>query len=992
MVYVRHKSKYLSDFCFRTEELLVGTDEDRKGHGPTHDLRRDEPRALSASKSLVRTSMDIHRSRFVPYPPATITSLAFSHVFGTNRDRTNDVRLAIGRANGDIELWNPLRGDWVQENIFHGGRARTVDGLAWTQEPDEILADKIIDGRLRIFSVGYSNSITEWDLLSGLPLRDASGGSSAIWCLSPQPRLNKEEKENEDGFIGQNLVAGCADGSLILFSTAEGDLQFQRYITRAPTKKAQALSITFQNRHTIIAGYANSFMRVHDIRNGSLLRNITLGGGLPGAPKETLVWQVKCLPWGDIVSGTSNGEIQIWDGKNYSQRQRIAGHKSDILALTTSPDGQTIFSGGTDMHIVMYKQDTRQRWAKVYNEKIHKHEIKALAAYQDRKIDVVASGGIDGSPGLMPIREFGNEYSRTLPRLPQQSPVMSSPSQRLLATWWNREVLLWRIGPSENREDLAKKNWKLLYRLVMKGEENISSTSLSDDGKLLAVSTVAEVKVFHLRTKTSGERALRVQKIRVPAGLDKGGRLVQFSPGNKWLAVVSNASDVNVGRIMYEDAGSDEIVTVLSETVALRRMSKPSRVQDGLNGTWGAYSRTIAHLAFSSDSSVLVATDLGGSFDSWVLEGREDSSAAPTVKATPNGTSHSASSLDSGSDDDEDDDEDARPVIISGQHWVHNKSNDLLPTLDSAPLILSFRPSVQPRQALVNGHSAASSTTHDVPTNSNEKSTGEHRLLVVTAKHQIYELDVLKGQLTDWSRRNPTNSFPARWRKIMDRVMGCVWDVSGSPRKERLWMYGTNWLAMFDLSRDFHPPKHAESAKAQSGTHDETGNREHKGKKRKRGAEDVVHELKQLSGAGGKIKNNKDRENVGFGQQVKTIVGTGTSASVSISPEKEKTRKPEDQVQSKEIEEDDRVELPRTRDVAHDETGTNGALVKIEQDNEKEQHGPRWWMSFEYRSILGVVPIGFKDDDDQPLEVVLVERPLWDLDLPPRFAGPHDRD
>ncbi|KAI9660413.1 MAG: U3 small nucleolar RNA-associated protein [Bathelium mastoideum] len=945
--------------------------------------------------------MDIHRSRFVPYPPATITSLAFSHVGSPNSSLGNDVRLAVGRSNGDIELWNPLQGDWVQENVFRGGRARTVEGLAWIQEPDESVAGKVIQGRLRLFSVGYSSAITEWDLLSGLPLRDASGGTSPIWCMAAQPRLRKAisertesggEEEQDHHSNGQDLVAGCADGSLTLFSTADNDVQFKRYITRAPSKKAQALCITFQDRNRIVAGYASSFMRVYDIRNGNLIRNITLGAGLPGGPREILVWQVKCLPSGDIVSGNSNGEIQIWDGRTYSQRQRIAGHKSDILALTTSPDGTTIFSGGTDMRTVVYRQDSQKRWAKVHNEKIHQHEVKALAAFQDRKLDVVVSGGIDASPVVTPIRQFGNEYWRALPRLPQQPPaIVSAPSQRLFATWWNREVLIWRLGSTEHHETLAKKNWKLMSRLVMKSEENITSASLSGNGKLLAVSTTASIKLFNLHTRSSGKSSLHVRKIVVPNELSKGARLVQFSPDSKWMAFVSNASDVKMCRITSAEDGPDPTIKILSNITALFRPAKSQHTQDGLNGTWGSYNNTILRLAFSSDSNVLVANDLGGSFDSWVLEGNDIASIAPIDTKIPNGVSHSTRSSESPSNnDDSSDDGDADATVIMGQHWARNRNNHLLPKLDSAPLILSFRPSHHAQHMLANGNSTASPANDGSRARPSHKNIGEYRLLAVTAKHQIYEFDILDGKLTEWSRRNPTSCFPVRWRGIRDRAMGCVWDVAPTLQRERIWIYGDRWLFMFDMSRDLPPPEEASEVSA-SGPPTLSAEHEYRGKKRKRYDKDILENKKQTNGAGGKVLD-RDRGSLGFGGNVKTVVGTGKDTSDDIQTEVAENASDASEDDRGADEEDDLVELTRPRDTGHDDqTGENGILVKTDQDQIQDTRGPRWWITFEYRSILGIAPVS-EAHGERPLEVVLVERPFWDLDLPPRFAGPHDKN
>jgi U3 small nucleolar RNA-associated protein 4 len=39
-------------------------------------------------------------------------------------------------------------------------------------------------------------------------------------------------------------------------------------------------------------------------------------------------------------------------------------------------------------------------------------------------------------------------------------------------------------------------------------------------------------------------------------------------------------------------------------------------------------------------------------------------------------------------------------------------------------------------------------------------------------------------------------------------------------------------------------------------------------------------------------------------------------------------------------------------------------------------------MTFKYRPIFGVVPISTAD---QPLEIALVERPTWDVDMPESY-------
>lgn len=347
--------------------------------------------------------MDIHRCRFVPYPPSTINVLAFSHshISRKSSPAAANLRLAIGRANGDIEIWNPLGGNWFQETILRGGKDRSVDGLVWIQDPEEENSEgRTIQGRLRLFSIGYTTTVTEWDLEKGQPLRQSSGNHGEIWCLAAQPAFapskpNGATTTASEQWRGQHLVTGCTDGAVVLYSTAEEDLKLQKVLVRPSAKRAKVISVNFQDRNVVVAGCTDSVIRVYDIRNGSMIRSISLGAGPSGGPKEIIIWAVKCLPNGNIVSGDSTGEMRIWDGKTYTLVQRIKSHRQDVLSLATSADGSTILSGGMDRRTVVYKQvgSGKPRWAEVSHRRFHTHDVKTMATFEGIGMSIVASGG-----------------------------------------------------------------------------------------------------------------------------------------------------------------------------------------------------------------------------------------------------------------------------------------------------------------------------------------------------------------------------------------------------------------------------------------------------------------------------------------------------------------------------------------------------------------------------------------------------------------------
>ena len=190
--------------------------------------------------------MDVHRSRFVPYPTSAISALAFSRSSDSGYSGfVPDLKLAIGRANGCIEIWNPLKGTWTQETVFPGDN-RSIDGLAWTHDPDDKDSDgQVILGQHRLFSIASSPAVTEWDLITGQPQRRSTGNFSEVWCFAVQPRWKPQKGQEEAK--SQDIIAGCGDGTLVLLTTADNDLQFKRNLARVSGKKARCMCVTYQN-------------------------------------------------------------------------------------------------------------------------------------------------------------------------------------------------------------------------------------------------------------------------------------------------------------------------------------------------------------------------------------------------------------------------------------------------------------------------------------------------------------------------------------------------------------------------------------------------------------------------------------------------------------------------------------------------------------------------------------------------------------------------
>ncbi|EED15185.1 small nucleolar ribonucleoprotein complex subunit, putative [Talaromyces stipitatus ATCC 10500] len=958
--------------------------------------------------------MELHRCRFVPYNPSAINALEFSHPPSSKAagQGAQTLRLAVGRANGDIEIWNPLRGAWFQETIIRGGKGRSIEGLAWTLDPSEDAPDGSgmrLPGHLRLFSIGYTNTVTEWDLEKGKPARHSSGSYGEIWCLTAQPRWTAEKSSTTgpaDGeYTGQHLAIGCADGSIVILSTADNDLRFVRRLNASVTKNVRVLSITFQNRHVLAAGYADSSIRLFDIRNGRLLRTVSLGRGPVGGPKDILVWSVKSLPDGTLVSGDSTGEIRFWDAKNYSLVQRLRGHQADVLDVAVSIDGETVVSGGADRRTVLYrlkpgkKNDKSRRWAEVMHRRYHTHDVKKFAVYESKDMSIAVSGGPDASLVVLPLRESGKEHHRTLSSLPQICQLASGSSSRFMMSFWEREVRIWKIAPESGADAESQRN-QFVGRVLIPGDENITSATLSTDGSLLVLSTMTTIRMFSL-SESEGhdeENILQIKDLKLPRQVtDDGARTIFLSPDSRWLSIIRPGNEIYLAKLSVIDTNSDKDVQVHSKLVRLQRSSGRTQSLRGINqGTLGEYDRTIRAVTFSSDSKLFATGDLAGYVDSWILEHVNEQSN----KKTPNGTTLS--------DDDSSDDEDNVEEIIDDQYW---RPLSLMPCLHSGIIFMSFRPSIKTSKSI------------------------EDRLLVLTSKHQLTEYEVLAGKFSEWSQRNPKSCLPEEFIGLKDRATGGVCGLF--QRSPKLLLYGPSWMWMFDLTHDF-PSQSADVDDIRKGFGTSAVDLVQTAKRKREtndnedledahGDENEHLRRRYNSGAGDLIP--KSQATVSMGTKMRKIMGgdnkNNNKQSQWIDVEKHRIHHNgdnEDDEDSHPFFANGEPDFARLRrQIANNHTineeepqagtpqkptdGASFAVVinqKTPQKSTPQQpaHEPEtktatiFWHSYKFRDILGMLPLGHSSQSTMTakdaVELAVVERPMWDMELGERYVKDYE--
>lgn len=553
-----------------------------------------------------------------------------------------------------------------------------------------------------------------------------------------------------------------------------------------------------------------------------------------------------------------------------------------------------------------------------------------------------------------------------------------------------------------------------LTLVITQGEENISSVSMSFRGDMLAVSTVSGVKIFYLRShKSSGIDSIKVQKAEVPRRLSShGSKYLQFSPDSRWLLIVRYDNSIYVHRIT-DNPGTEPRRHILEQAAELHRLTKSRPMPKARHGTYGDYEKCIVRSAWSGDSRILVVSDLRGNLDSWVLEGYEDLTQGNDEIV---GRKSPASAYkDNGDDDDdkgeEESDQESHPNVILGQHWIRVPQSHSLPRLPSFPLLMSFRPAKPcSSEALPNGNIAIHPTRRNPNPYSRDLPKDDDRLFVVTSLHEVHEYQILAGKLSDWSRRNPSSALPREFRAVRDRAMGCVWDISGV--RDRVWIYGSAWLWMFDLARDFPASDFPEVL-----VNGESQNETKSSKKRKRHQDrrDQKELMKATTGAGSKIPD--EEVNLGTGNKMRKSAGLeqseGKWVTLKTVPHRARVASGGDDDDDDSGSSDDPasgksalVSLRRTENRNTTPPHRNGASEPVTIGDaavlRSTEDGPAYWHTYKYRPILGMVMLdgglgtddhGRSDNEDSKndfrsgIEVALVERPEWEIDFPPRYHG-----
>ncbi|KAI5949465.1 hypothetical protein KGF57_004675 [Candida theae] len=443
-----------------------------------------------------------------------------------------DLRLAVGRSNGDIEIWNP-RHSWTHELTLAGSKGRSIEGLIWSSisgtEPS------------RLFSIGGSTYVTEWDLKTGRPLVNYDCNAGTIWSIDVNPQ-------------GDKLAVGCDDGSVVVvdISGGTGSLEYDIICQR---QDARVLSLKWNGDEQIVGGCADGRIRVWSYEKNTKGRILGTMRVDKSKTESTLVWTLEVLPKrNQLISGDSTGHVKVWDLKFFSLMQSFKLHDADVLCLVGDSREERFYSAGIDRKIHQYDllhSKSSTKWVHSFNRLLHSNDIRSMAITENKSFNVLVSGGVERAITIQPIDNFQDSKYKKLLVNQQISNVLVIPEQQLVILWQDQVVKIWKI--------LKNGKHKLIAKLSLSDDENITSVDFKSN--LLAVSKMTSVKVYELDEVDAENDKYMINKIRDENfdSMISGAKKVTFITESKLLILTPDEElyqfsiDAENSQISLED-------------------------------------------------------------------------------------------------------------------------------------------------------------------------------------------------------------------------------------------------------------------------------------------------------------------------------------------------------------------------------------------------------------------------------------------------------
>ncbi len=181
----------------------------------------------------------------------------------------------------------------------------------------------------KVYTGGADGYVVEWDL--------NSKGDGLMICRLPKPIYSMLVLP-----LSKLLLVGTASGNLHVI-----DLNQNAEIKNIELHSLGILDLSLLDSQIISAG-GDGIIGVLDANDFKVIRM------MKASEKSARVLTTNARS-GEVAVGFSDHRIRIYDAKTWELKQVLHEHTNSVFALTYSPDGQYLLSGGRDVQLKRWK-------------------------------------------------------------------------------------------------------------------------------------------------------------------------------------------------------------------------------------------------------------------------------------------------------------------------------------------------------------------------------------------------------------------------------------------------------------------------------------------------------------------------------------------------------------------------------------------------------------------------------------------------------------
>jgi WD40 repeat protein len=467
-----------------------------------------------------------------------------------------------------------------------------------------------------------------------LTLRDAVSGQ-ATRTIATDLRDVKALAVSSDG---RSLAAATGSKQVLVWDLNEervpraydsGDFTPDRLVFSPDGKTLVALAGGKQvSLHDLTTGRRRVILALDPSRDGSFNLAFSpdgsqlalFGEGQPGGMVPMAIYQVATglkgkafpgrksfqymsfAPDGKSLFLGGDHELSIWRPQPPETFDTFVNHHAEVWAVTFSPDGDTVASGGDDDAIRLWYPLTGRETAVLRG---HRATVTALAFRPDGQI--LASGSLEDRDNVILWDTTTHQMiARLSGHTDRVRSIAYSPDGRILASAGSdQNIRLWDGANGEPRN------------VLVGHEDKVRSIAFSPDGEILAsAGNDRTVRLWDIRNG----RATAVLQGRYPvssvayapdgltlASADENGYVTFWDLATRSHRLVINADDAEVRAVAFTPDG---------QALALAGIGRTIRLWDSVTGqqllTLSGQFQQVNGLVFSPDGRTLVSADHQG--------------------------------------------------------------------------------------------------------------------------------------------------------------------------------------------------------------------------------------------------------------------------------------------------------------------------------------------------------------------------------------------